>query len=253
MKSQRVIQLLGLFLLLLTASAKAESFCDPSLPNDSESPMGYHMRGDRCEGIYDQQVSAVSVEIRSLVASFGPFDPARIEELDLAWTAPPGSTRDVELRAFSFKPRTYYRMDTKVPAARKIYRWPTDVLASVDLNRDDLGLVAWTRLPGSRTVYLPLRAGQGTRAKDGYEVTLMPTKNLSEVRVTIARLDDQGKEVTKLRQNKELGYGYYPSDQPTIFTTGKLGPAGFYRISITATPKSGTSVQQDIEIYHAGD
>lgn len=244
-------------LLLPAGAAGAESLCDPNLPQDSKSPMAYHMRGDRCEGIYAQQVSSISIEVRSLVAGFGAFDPARNQELELAWTAPPGSKRDVRLRAFSFKPRTYYRMDTKVPSGRGTYLWPTDVLTSAELGKDDLGLIAWIDLPGpggaSRPVFLPLRAGAGAaQGKDGYEVTLIPSVKLSEVRVTVSRLDDKGNAVATV-QDRELGFGYYPSAQPTVFSTGKLGPAGFYRLVITAIPKSGLSVEQDVELYHAGD
>jgi hypothetical protein len=142
-----------------------------------------------------------------------------------------------------------------VPGTEGVYRWPTDVLASVGLGRDDLGLVAWTDLPGpggaSRSVFLPLRAGVGaTKGKDGYEVSVIPSVKLSEIRVTVSRLDDKGDVVV---QDKELGFGYYPPALPTVFSTGKLGPAGFYRLVITAIPKSGLSVVKDIELYHAGD
>jgi hypothetical protein len=215
------------------------------------------MRGDRCEGIYSQQVSSISVEVRSLVAGFEAFDPARDETLGLAWTVPPGSAQSVHLRAFSFKARTYYRMDTVVPAARSVYHWPSDVLASQRLGRDDLGLLAWIDLPGpggtSRPVYLPLRAGAGAAQRDdGYEVALVPSVRLAEVRLRISRLDSQG-NVAATVQDRELGFGYYPSGVPTVFSTGKLGPAGFYRLAVTAVPKSGLSVEQDIEIYHPGD
>ncbi|HKH49906.1 MAG TPA: hypothetical protein VKM72_35075 [Thermoanaerobaculia bacterium] len=245
-------------LLLPAGAAGAADLCDPNLPQDSKSPMAYHMRGDRCEGIYAQQVSSISIEVRSLVAGFGAFDPAKDQELVLAWTAPPGSARDVRLRAFSFKPRTYYRMDTKVPPGRGTYLWPTDVLTSAELGKDDLGLIAWTDLPGpgegaSRPVFLPLRAGAGAaKGNDGYEVTLIPSVKLSEVRMTVSRLDDKGNVVATV-QDRELGFGYYPQALPTVFPTGKLGPAGFYRLVITAIPKSGLSVEQDVELYHAGD
>lgn len=243
---------LCLALLLLSASAEAtSSLCDPDLPQDSKSPMAYHLRGDRCEGIYAQQVSAVSVEVRSLVAGFGAFDPARNEKLELAWTAPPGSTGDVRLRAFSFKPRTYYRMDTAVPAARSAYQWPTDVLASAELGRADLGLIAWMDVAG-RPVHLPLRAAGAVKGDAGYEVSLVPSMRLSEVRLKVSRLDGKGKAKETV-QDKELGIGYYPGAQATVFSTGKLGPAGFYRLVVTAIPKSGLSVVQDIELYHPGD
>jgi hypothetical protein len=253
MKTIRMVLCLAA-MLLPAAAAGAESLCDPNLPQDSDSPVSYRMRGDRCEGLYAQQVSAISIEVRSLVAGFGSFDPAKDAELVLAWTAPPGGTRDVRLRAFSFKPRTYYRMDAKVPAARGAYRWPTDVLDSVKLGRDELGLLAWTDLPGSRTVYLPLRVGAGVaRPKDGYEASLIPSVRLSEVRLTVSRLDAQGNATATLRKDEELGYGYYPAGEPTVFSTGKLGPAGFYRLTVTAVPQSGLSVVQDIELYHPGD
>ena len=245
-------------LFLSAATAAAESFCDSSLPQDAESPMAYRMRGDRCEGIYAQQVSAVSVEVRSLIAGFGPFDPAQDRELALAWTAPPGSTRDVRLRVFSFKPRTYYRMDTELPVVRGVYHWPSDVLASVKLGRDELGLLAWIDLPGAggsiRPVYLPLRVGGGTaKAGAGYEISLLPTARLAEVRVTVSRLDAQGNTLATLRRDEELGYGYYAAGEPTVFSTGKLGPAGFYHVEITALPKSGLSVRQGLDLYHPGD
>jgi len=251
--------ILCLVALLLPAELPAvESLCDSSLPQESESPVAYRMRGDRCEGIYAQQVSSVSIEVRSLIAGFGPFDPAKDRELALSWTAPPGSTRDVRLRAFSFKPRTYYRMDTALPAVRGVYHWPADVLASQKLGRDALGLLAWINLPGpggsTRPVYLPLRAGGGTaKAGAGYELALFPTARLSEVRLTVSRLDDQGKTVATLRRDDELGYGYYAAGEPTVFSTGKLGPAGIYHVEITALPKSGLSVHQGLDLYHPGD
>ena len=244
-------------MLLPAGAAGAESLCDPNLPQESKSPVGYHMRGDRCEGIYAQQVSAISVEVRSLIAGFGPFDPAKDSELVLAWTAPPGGARNVRLRAFSFKPLTYYRMDTAVPAAQGAYRWPTDVLASVALGRAELGLLAWVELPGPagapREVHLPLRGGAAAVPETGYEVSLIPSVRLAEVRLTVSRLDADRKVTTVLRRDEELGYGYYPSNTPTVFSLGKLGPAGFYRLTIKAIPKGGLSAEQDIDLYHPGD
>ncbi len=254
----RMILCLSALLLPAELPAAESSLCDQNLPQDSDSPVAYRMRGDRCEGIYAQQVSSISIEVRSLVAGFGPFDPAKDRELELAWTAPPGSTRDVRLRAFSFKPRTYFRMDTALPAVRGVYHWPAEVLASQKLGRDELGLLAWIDMPGpgssTRQVYLPLRAGGGTaKAGAGYELALFPTARLTEVRVTVSRLDAQGKTVATLRSDEELGYDYYAAGEPTVFSTGKLGPAGFYHVEVTALLRNGSSVHQDLDLYHSGD
>lgn len=231
------------------------SFCDPSLLNRSESPLFYRLRGDRCEGLYAQQVSALSIDVRSILESFGPFDAAKDPKLVLTWKAPPGIDQDVRIRAFSFKSRTYFRMDTAVAVAHGFYQWPTDVLAAVDLGHEDLGVLAWIELPGpggiSREVYLPLRIGtQGAAAEAGYQVAFIPSQRLKEVRISVSRLDSRGEVTAVLRRDEELGYGYYPSGQRTVLSTGKLGAAGFYRLKITAMAGPGLSVDREIDFYH---
>lgn len=242
-------------LVAFSLPAGAESFCDPSLMKKMDHPTAYKERKGRCEGVYAQQVSTVSLDIRSLVSGFGSFDPNRDLELPLAWTAPPGQERNVRLRAFSFHPKVHYRMDTAVPAARGSYPWPTDVLASQDLAVEDLGIIGWIELPGpggtAREVYLPLRAA-GAAQEEGYEIAIFPSQSLESVHVTLSRLDADGGVAAVLRRNEELGEGYYPSKKPTWFSTGKLGPAGFYRIEIAVTPESGAPLKQSFELYHPG-
>jgi hypothetical protein len=97
-------------------------------------------------------------------------------------------------------------------------------------------------------------AGSDAKPADGYEVALVSSVRLAEIRVTVSRLDAQGKEIATLRKDEELGYVYYPSAAPTIFSTGKLGPMGFYRLTITAIPKSTAApVSQSLDLYHPGD
>lgn len=252
------VGLLVVGLTMVRGPAGAASFCDPNLPSSPENPAAYRERGDRCEGIYAQQVGTVSLDVRSFVESFGPFDPERDRELVLAWTTPPEAERNVRLRAFSFKSLLYYRMDTAVPAARGSFLWPTDVLATQKLGRDELGIIAWTEVPGpggtTREIYLPLRVKARTAGeKDGYQVSIVPSERLRKVHVAVSRLDANGDVAETVRNSEELGYGYYPSNQSTQFSIGNLGPAGFYRLEVTATPASGPSVKQDVEFYHSGD
>lgn len=253
----RTLLLLLIPILFLSVPVGAESFCDPNLLGDSKSPLTYKLREDRCEGFYAQQVSSTSLEVRSLVAGFD-FDSARDAELALAWTAPPGVPGNVRIRAFSVKTLTYYRMDTAVPAARGMYRWPANILASQKLGQADLGLVARINVPGpggaTREVLLPLQAGAAAKKSEtGYEVTIIPPVRLHEVRLTVSRVDAQGEPVATLRRDEELGYAYYPSGKPTVFSTGTLGPAGYYRLTIKAILKSGSSTEGEIELYHPGD
>jgi hypothetical protein len=235
--------------------AAAENFCDPGLGENTKGTMTYKMRGDRCEGIFAQQVSSPHIEIRSLVGTIQPFDPKRDSELVLVWKAPPGNKAEVQLRAFSFKPGRYYRMDTRVHPDRSAYRWPTDVLDSVGLGKADLGLLAWTESvepEGTKSaVYLPLSTGTGSsQAKKGYTVTFVPSTRLSEVHVKVSRLE--GQKVPTVLGDEKLVDEYYALGEPAEFSTGKLGPAGFYRITITAQPKTG-SIVQNFDLYHPGD
>jgi|GEM_PF-2472315 len=200
----------------------------------------------------------VTIEVRSLVQK--PKHLASAEpDLYIAWSAPPGSQQNMRIRASSFKPRTYLCVDTTVPAARGSYRWPVDTFGVLGLGQEDLGLIAWLVLPGpagtTRTIYLPLRVGTGATAtaKVGYQIALIPSERLNEARISISRLDTQANIVETLRRNVELGYGYYPANKPTVFSTGPLGPAGFYRITVTAIPQSGLSAEQDFDLYHSGD
>ncbi len=237
-------------------SARAESFCDPALGENTNGATTYKMRGDRCEGIFAQQVSSPHLEIRSLVGALQPFDPNQDREVALAWTAPPGNNRDVRLRAFSFKPEVYYRMDTRVASDHSTYRWPTDVLNSVGLAQAYLGLLAWTELtePGGtkREVYLPLRTGTGSpKAEAGYTVAFVPSTKLSEVHVKVSRLTGQGKD--PVLWDKKLVDDYFANGEPAKFSTGNLGPAGVYRITMTALTKSGSSIVHEFDLYHPGD
>jgi hypothetical protein len=107
----------------------------------------------------------------------------------------------------------------------------------------------------SREVYLPLRAGAKAAAagEEGYEVTVIPSQRLREIRVTVSQISAEGEVLKTLRRDEELGYGYYPPEQITVFSTGKLGAPGFYRLEVTGKTGSGFPVDCEIDFYHSVD
>jgi hypothetical protein len=246
-------------LALFAGSPEAPTYCDTELLHVPKSPTSYQVRGDRCEGIYAQQVSTVSVDLRSFVKGFGKFDPETQTALELIWKAPAGMTQSAHLRAFSLKSRVYFRMDTAQPAAKGSYRWPTDILAGERLGHDDVGILAWVEMSGpvgkAREVYLPLRAG-ASQTLDGYDVTLVPSKKLKKILLTVTQIDAEGNKVRDTGvTNKDVGgeLAYYASNEPTVLSTGKLGAPGYYRLQIKAIAVSGDSVIKEIDFYHSGD
>ena len=89
--------------------------CD-SLKTRVTDPLRYRQRGDRCEGVYSQDVStSSSLLVASLVESFEAIDDRSSLPLRVAWTPPDGEA--VALRAFSIKPGLFYRMETAKPIA----------------------------------------------------------------------------------------------------------------------------------------
>jgi hypothetical protein len=158
--------LLNLPLLLLAlwvpASATSQQAgCDPTLRARADHPHGYRMRGDRCEGIYIQDVALATLLVASLTESYESFDPRRGGELHLAWSVPWPAA--VQLRAYSLTRKLYYRMDTLQPAGRTTYLWPSGLLAALDITRPNLGVVAWMQHRFGdeyRPIYLPLQIRQ---------------------------------------------------------------------------------------------
>ena len=247
----------SLFLLALSVPALgAESSCDSELlerAKDSKSAMAYRDRGDRCEGIYAQQVGTVTLQVRSLTWGGVEVDPTAVPAIALGWTPPPQAKGSLRLRAFSFKPRTYYRMDAAFPLVQKSYSWPTEIIEQAAIRPRELGVVAWMETPppgaGGR-VYLPVRLGVGREGKA--TASVVPSERLRELRVSVSSLNiDTGKEQV-LRADEELDYGYYPSGQPVEFELGDLKP-GFYRVKAKALAADGKGgpVIEDFVVYIA--
>lgn len=245
-------------LVFATGQPEAPPYCDAELLHAPKSSTSYQVRGDRCEGIYAQQVSTVSVDLRSFVKGFGKFNPETQSSLELTWKPPAGIVQDARLRAFSLKSRIYYRMDTAQPAVKGSYLWPTQILSGEKLGSDDLGILAWIEVPGpsgkARQVYLPLRAGT-SQTLDGYEVTLVPSKKLKKMFLTVIQTDEKGNSHKKLLADKDVGgeFAFYPSNEPTVISTGKLGAPGYYRLQIKAVAAAGDAVTKEIDFYHSGD
>src|SRR5262245_41082574 len=83
--------------------------CDPNLAQPEGHPYGYRLRGNRCEGVYVQQVDNTILVLASFTESFENYDLHANKDLLLQWNAP--GNEEVRLRAFGLRRRLYYRMD----------------------------------------------------------------------------------------------------------------------------------------------
>lgn len=86
-----------LFVLLWASQVqpvRAANPCDPGLIQDKSNPYGYRLRGDRCEGIYVQEVSCAPLTIASWTESFDDYNLSSGAALMIEWTTPSSSGVD---------------------------------------------------------------------------------------------------------------------------------------------------------------
>ena len=227
--------------------------CDPLLTQPAANPLGYRLRGDRCEGIYVQEVAGTPLVVASLTDGFEPFDLNTVQRLLLSWSAP--ADADLHLRAIGLRRKLYYQMDSVRPRGESSYGWPADLLGALRIPQSELGIVGWTRQRvGSveRDVYVPVRVSerQSAPASSSYSLILLPASPLSEVYVTLASVATNGRPGKYIREEEPLKYNYYPAGQAIDIPIAKPPAAGLYYVLIGATLTNGGSLTTEIWFDH---
>ena len=249
---------LGMLVRLPSSGPSAEVprvECD-SLPVRVSDPLHYRQRGDRCEGLYGQDVSGSSeLQLVSLVEHVERIDDTASAPVRIEWTAPEGEP--VALRASPLRAGLYYRMETARPITGTRYDWPSDVRKSLRIGSADIGLLGWTMttLGGiRRELFVPLRVTQRrpSSSSSSYRLTLWPTVGLSEVYVTVAATGANGAPGRHLQRDEKLGYGYYPAARPIDVRLPALSERGVYFVRIAATRDGGGGATRTFLLYHAG-
>ena len=218
--------------------------CDADLNPATTNPLGYRLRGDRCEGVYIQDVAATALKVVSFTESYESFDPSLDRPLLVEWTPPQGAA--VHVRAQSLRNRLYYRMDSDRSAGSGSFTWPPDVLAVLRLDRTELGVLAWTtRRIGTvdRTVLEPLRVRQQAAATPGpYRLVVVPGIQVEEIFISLAPLKPNGEPGPYTIDKQPAALGYYPAGRAAAITIKTPSAVGVYRLDLGATlTQGGTS------------
>jgi hypothetical protein len=225
--------------------------CDPQLIQPQTNPYGYRQRGDRCEGIYVQQVGGSPLTVASWTESFEDYDLASGRPLTVEWDAPEGAV--ISLRAEALRHRLYFRMDAARPPGSKSYSWNVDLLAAIGVARPELGMLGSTRFPGANTerrIYLPLRIGQKNKPvrTGAYKLVVVPGAEAKEIYLTVALDDGRGRK--PLKDGDPLGYGYYPAERAVEIPISGLPAPGIYRVEVGATLRNGMVSTAQFWFYH---
>ena len=243
--------LLVLALLSTTAAGAQVNTCDPLLIQPQNNPYGYRFRGDRCEGIYVEQVGGEGLQIASWTESVAAYDLTSARPLVVEWDSP--DKTQVRLTAHALRRRLYYRMDALSQAGKQSFRWKVDLLDSLGIGSDELGILASQNLragDATHLVYLPLRiaqTGQPAHASH-YDLIVVPGEEVREMYVTITSAANGVH--APLKKDEPLGYGYYPAGRAVKIPIARPSSPGVYRVAVGATFRSGAVSTVELWFYN---
>jgi hypothetical protein len=227
--------------------------CDPKLLRQTKDPLGYERRGERCEGLYIQEVAgSAGLLVASFTEAADRVDIVERQPLRVAWSGT--AQLPVRLRAVALRRRLYYRMDATRPASPGVFEWPTDLLVSLQIRPQEIGVVGWTeQRVGGKTedVYVPLRLGTRRVGATGrYVVVIIPGTELSEVYVTLTEVDSEGRDSKTVKHAEPLKYQYYPAERALRVPLPALDRPSLYRLELGAALSRGGSVTRSLFFYH---
>jgi hypothetical protein len=202
--------------------------------------LGYQMRGDtHCEGEYERLVGAPgSLEPVSLVRADRPVPP---DFYRLAWPHV-HSGGEVSVQAMAFRPRLFYRMDTRRSSGG--FDWPTTILRKLNLGATEIGVIATTQVDidsVKEALYLPVDLDPSAKTAPGsYVLKMASAEDLSEVFLTITGPANGVKPLPTVLQDKSLQRSYSVAPAPlTVPLDLRQQPSGRYRIVVTGKRKNG--------------
>ena len=239
--------------IFLSLDLLAQATCDPALPGVKESTVGYRSRGDRCEGLYINPVSSTTLLVASFTEYFEDYNNSS-NTLLIEWDKPPVNG-EIHLRAQGIKPRLYYRMDAYKPGTTNFFAWSSGVLNSLNLKRNDIGVIGRMKLPVGNTerhVYLPLRIRQEGEVKKSstYKLILVPGVQLSEIYLSFASVDTNGNPAEFIKTDEALGYGYYPAERAVEISIAAPGKKGIFYLKLGTRIRSGGTKTVEFWFYN---
>lgn len=257
-------QLTGLTLLIICLyfcvslnELAAQSNCDPTLTGLSTGALGYRDRGDRCEGVYIKEVGSTSLQVVSFTASFGAYDFQSDKPLIVEWTKLP-NFQGIHLRAQGLKRKLYYRMDSNQPADKTTFNWSTNLLASLNIVKNDVGVIGTTPyLFGSvkKNIYVPLRIRQEGKAIENtsYSLAILPGTEMTEIFISLASVAANGEPQHFIKDGERLNYGYYPAERSIHIPIPLLQTSGIYYLEIGATARNGGTSTSEIYFFYSAN
>ncbi|QUS59155.1 hypothetical protein [Pseudovibrio brasiliensis] len=204
---KKTLAMLILLISILPVNA-ADDFCRVEIKPASENELSYRQRGDRCEGLFAQKVSATGLRI----AAFHKH-PASYDENSLAINISSGDSRAIKaLTVTSLRPKQFYRMDTVYHGSN--YSLSLDVVRHPDVNvkpTDFAAVICKENCDAATPTLIP--ASFVDENPFNPYVALVANLELYELRISIKDGDTGG----VLFDKEMLGSRTWPAARPATF------------------------------------
>ncbi len=247
-KAKMLIAIVIFFGLLFPISAS-------SCVRNSQNPLDYQDRGDRCEGVHPQLVGSYDIELISAVVKYRePIN--RLPEFFKLKFCLPRHLNKVNVKVRELEYEHYYRMDKPNISSNEgcgnFFQWSTtEVIRSLTgLNIADLG--ALIRLgnnqrPNKKEEVAPviLYSGNHPNRISGYAFTFTTNRD-ARIRYSIRNENTRRNVVTENRYSRKKGNKPFQiswNDTPT--------GNGFYKLILKGYfVSNGESIRQSVRFYH---
>lgn len=189
---------LGLQLSVVFFARSAAQSAPCSIPCDcklvpASPPLGYTLRGGRCEGSYEQPIAGADYGTYLVSLTVGEY---RFESdgpaIHLDWFR---TGMPTHIRVQPRRRAPFYRMDYDAPSSESSFVWATDVLRNIATSSDFLGITARAS-EGGHDLFVPVRVVQGSSSSSNsiYRAVWVPAYDASAMTMTIH--DADGKPIS---------------------------------------------------------
>lgn len=168
-------------LLSIGSTAVANAACDPGLsPIADPEALAYQDRGDRCEGLYVQNISTTGLRIVGYhMGQPSIADNALVMEV---WAQADSAKR---LQLSSTRPRQYYRMDTEFEGS--LFTFPLELMRHPEIGLEAQEIAAVSCIAHCNSLQpelVPTRLGDKDPMAQPF-VVLQANQDLYGLRITI--------------------------------------------------------------------
>lgn len=222
---------------LLAQSSYKECALRADVPEDDKA--AYRQRGDRCDGIYIQPISA-STKLILRGFHLGPpqYDLLKDKKLSVKVIGFSAEAQGGRLVATSMRPRHFYQMDTDAISSKGQYIWDMEILKNRAVSLESKDLAVQFSKNGDGLKVWPVQITSAD--KDANISEPVPYLVLeSEVELARIKVTTKQAKTDEIVDNRFYSRRFHADD--LIRVPLRINDPGAYEVSLTSFGSSGST------------